>query len=192
MAEAQEVSAASPKQCLGGEPERGKTFYGREGHLPSHLVEPPQGKDTPLRGGELQGGDQRGGGWGPGGWGTSGPMLRLRKAHGPQNLHAFKGGGRGRGLTEHQETEGDAQTRRKGRGLRGEDGVGYVIDASPSPARDRSTLHQQQMALLSQQVAPLLLPHVALLSSLSCQARERTTKWGIPQLAFGHTPIQTY
>ena len=66
-AEAEEVSAASPKQCLGGKPERGKTFYGREGHPPSHLVEPPQGKDTPLRGGELQGGDQRGGAGRPNG-----------------------------------------------------------------------------------------------------------------------------
>ena len=62
--EAEEVPAAYPKQCLGEEPEREETIYGREGHPPSHLVEPPQGEDTPLRGGELQGGDQRGGSFG--------------------------------------------------------------------------------------------------------------------------------
>ena len=71
-------------------------------------------------------------------------------------------------------------------------GVGYDTDAPPSSARDRSTLHQQQMALLSQQVAPLLLPHVALLSSFSCPAEEEETKLIQDQLAFGHTPIHTY
>jgi hypothetical protein len=91
----EEVPAAYPKQCLGGKPEREETIYGREGHPPSHLVEPPQGKDTPLRGGELQGGDQRGGGWGPGGWGILGPTLNLRESQGPRNLHSTRVGSLG-------------------------------------------------------------------------------------------------
>ena len=95
LAEAEEVPAAYPKQCLGGKPEREETIYGREGHPPSHLVEPPQGEDTPLRGGELQGGDQRGGGWGPGGWGILGPTLNLRDSQGPRNLHSTRVGSLG-------------------------------------------------------------------------------------------------
>ena len=204
MAEAEEVPAASPKQCLGGQPERDKTIYGREGHPPSHLVEPPQGKDTPLRGGELQGGDQRGGGWGPGNWGSLGPTLNLRESPGPRNLHSFEGGGHTgptetpktegdaqtqnsilnlhgfeggghrKGPTEHQETEGDEQTRRKRGNLGGEDGIGCDAHASLSSARSTTD---------GAAVTTGGATWVALLSSLSCQARERTTKRGIPQLA---------
>ena len=173
MAGAEEVPAASPKQRLGGKPERGKTFYGREGHPPSHLVEPPQGKDTPLRGGELQGGDQRGGGWGPEGWGTSGPMLRLREAHGPRNLHSFEGGGH-TGPTEAPRDGRGRTSPKEGKGLEGG-------RWSRSRFRDRRFPSSACSTTTTTTTTPSTL-------SLSCQARERTTKWGIPQLAFGHTP----
>ena len=140
----EEVAAASSKQCLGWEPERGKTFYGREGHLPSHLAKPPG-----------QGGVQRGGGWGPRGWGILGPMLRLREAHGPQKLRQFGGGGRGpTGPTEISRNWRGTTNPMEGGGLGGGRWSRLRCNRFPSSADGHYT-HTQMAPLLPSLSCPL-------------------------------------